>query len=212
MKSDYIFKAIGDAEDQFLERTENASKIKRIPLPWAKWGAAAACACFVVIGAFAIKSFTPSGSEIEVPGASDGIVSSFPSSVSGIYDSPGNGEVLLFTEVQEALHANAGKDSLYFVSIGIYSDKQILEPDSVEVKKELERLTGLGYKVGYATQWTYQGESDQMDITYTAGYFTADQLDHFAANNHYGYAFSFATNGDGTSVNPEQGLDAEPKL
>lgn len=174
MKSDYIFKAIGDAEDQFLEQTENASKIKRIPLPWAKWGAAAACACFVVIGSFAIKSFTPSGSGIEVPGASNGIVSSFPSSVSGIYDSPGNGEVLLFTEVQEALHANAGKDSLYFVSIGIYSDKQILEPDSVEVKKELERLTGLGYKVGYA--------------------------------------FSFATNGDGTPVDPEQGLAAEPRL
>lgn len=38
------------------------------------------------------------------------------------------------------------------------SGKQILEPDSVEVKKELERLTGLGYKVGYATQWTYQGD------------------------------------------------------
>lgn len=97
MKSDHIFKAIGDAEDQFLERTENASKIKRIPLPWAKWGAVAECACFVFIGAFAFKSFTPSGSGIEVPGASDGIVSSFPSSVSGIYDSPGNGEVLLFT-------------------------------------------------------------------------------------------------------------------
>ena len=211
MKSDRIFKAIGDAEDQFLEQTENASKIKRIPLPWAKRGAAVACACFVVIGAIAIKSFTPSGSGIEVPSASDGIVSSFPSSVSGIYDSPGNGEVLLFTEVQEALHANAGKDSLYFVSIGIYSDKQILEPDSVEVKKELARLTGLGYKVGYATQWTYQGESDQMDITYVAGYFTADQLDHFDVDAHYGYAFSFATNGDGTSVDPEQGLDTEPK-
>lgn len=211
MKSDHIFKAIGDAEDQFLERTENASKIKRIPLPWAKWGAAVACACFVVIGAIALKSFTPSGRGVEVPSASDGIVSSFPSSVSGIYDSPENGEVLLFTEVQEALHANAGKDPLYFVSIDIFSDKQMLEPDSVEVKKELARLTGLGYKVGYATQWTYQEESDQINITYVAGYFTADQLDHFAANDHYGYAFTFATNGDGTSVDPAQGLGAEPK-
>lgn len=210
MKSDHIFKAVGEAEDQFLERTENALKIKKISSAWIKWGAAVACVCFVVIGAFTFNSFTSSRNGIEVPGTSDEIVSSFPSSVSGIYDSPGNGEVLLFTEVQEALHANAGKDPLYYVSIGIYSDKQILDPDSTEIKKELERLTGLGYKVGYATQWTYQGESDKTDISYIAGYFTTDQLVHFAANEHYGYAFSFATNGDGSAVDPEQGLDIEP--
>lgn len=211
MKSEHIFKAIRNVDDVLLIRTEKALKSKKKSFYWPKWGATAASVCFVVISAFAFKFYNTAVNKMNVPGASGEIVDSFHSStVSGIYDAPGNGEILTFSEVKEALKANEGKDTLYFVSIDIYSDKQILEPDSAEVKNETERLRGLGLKVGYATQWTYQGDLDRMDITYVAGYFTADQLNNFPASEHYGYAFSFATNGDGSAVDSEQGLNAEP--
>ncbi len=196
MKNDRLFKAIGDVDNALLERAESLSEDKKKKTFWAKWGSVAACICLVALGA-SVADFHNR--------TENGIVGSFPSSqISGIYASPENGDVLLFDEVKAALKENEGKDTVYFVEIVIYSNETPLETDSEDVKNELKRLTKEGYKVCYATQWTYQGDMEKTDIVYTAGYFTAEQLNNFAVNEKYGYAFSFATNGDGSAVDVNQ--------
>lgn len=61
--------------------------------------------------------------------------------------------------------------------------------------------------MGFATGWIYQGEDgERVDMSYVASYFTAEQLAGFPANAEYGYALSFAANGDGSAVSPEQAL------
>ena len=69
--------------------------------------------------------------------------------------------------------------------------------------------------MGYAKYWTYEGKGEQVDKTYVSGYFTSEELESFAANENYGYAFRFAVNGDGSAVSADQGiitdLDSETK-
>lgn len=82
---------------------------------------------------------------------------------SGIYDSPETAKSFYLLKYKSALHANAGKDPLYYVSIGIYSDNRYWS-DSTEIKR-IERLTGLGYKVAaVCNSMDLPGESDKTDI------------------------------------------------
>lgn len=204
MNSSQIYKAIGDADDELLERSEHRAKAKR-PV-WVRWGAAAACLCLVAAGAVALHGQLGP----QAPGAGSAIISSYDGALPGAqYAPPENGKVLYFTEVQAALDANAGKDATYFVAIDLFRDGTVLDAGSSEAQAELKRLTDSGYNAGYATSWTYQGEDDQqVDVPYLAGYFTADQLAGFAGGE-YGYAFSFATNGDGSAVSADQALSAQ---
>ena len=138
------------------------------------------------------------------------IISSAPSGLtSGIYAAPENGETIFHTGVQAALDENGQKDILYFVAIDLFQNKTPLAPESDTAKEELKRLTDCGYKVGYATAWTYQDEWEKVELSYLAGYFTKEQLENFLTSPQFGYAFSFATNGDGSPVDAEQSLATE---
>lgn len=204
MNSNQIYKAIGDADDKLLERSER--KAVRRPV-WIRWGAAAACLCLLAAGSVALHGQRAPVST-ETPSV---VISSYASGQPGsIYAPPENGKTLFFTEVQAALDANTGKDATYFVSVDIYRDGVSLDPAGSEVQAELQRLSENGCQVGFATGWTYQGEDgEKADMSYAAGYFTAEQLERFPASADYGYAFSFATNGDGSAVSPDQTLSSE---
>ena len=205
MNSKQIYRAIGNADDALVERCEDrTSTVRRRQPAWVKWSAAAACLCLVLAGAFSIRQQGP----VAVPGTGS-VISSYEYGQSGsIYAPPENGEALFFPDVNAALDANAG--DTYFVSVDIFQSGVPLDPESSDVQSELKRLTDSGYKVGYATYWTYQGEDmAKTDVPYLAGYFTADQLKTFAANEDYGYAFSFVSNGDGSAVSTDQELTSE---
>lgn len=201
-----LYTAIGAADDALVECCEHKRTWKQ-PV-WIRFGAVAACLCLILTGAFALRGLrTPM--EQDLLGANGGIVCSYEAGQSGsLYAPPDNGKVLLFPEVSAALDANAG--STYFVAVDIYRDRTLLELESSEVQGEIKRLSDNGYRVGLATCWAYQGEDmEQIDSPYLAGYFTAEQLKEFAADSSFGYAFSFAANGDGSNVAPDQELAAE---
>lgn len=217
MKSEKIYKAIGNADDKLMERYESSKKGSP---RWLKLGGGlAACLCLALIGSFVLNGTlpvrTPAGrSSGTVPASASGlykasgtVVESFSSSGStSMYATPDNGKRLIFTEVQGAMKEHAGQDVEYFLAVDIFTDKTPLEAKSDAAKAELKRLTRLGYHIGYAESWTYEGNGKQVIIPYIAGYFTEKELENFVANQTYGYAFRFAQNGDGSPISAEQGI------
>lgn len=209
-QSERLFLAIGNVDDVLLarcEQTQNRSIHKNV---WFKWGFAAACLCLVLAGAFGL--YTHSGQTNGGSATQNGnrVIESYTStpSNSSLYAPPENGTVLLMNGVQETISEHAGQNTLYFLGINFFADGAPLAADSDAVTAELNRLNKLGYQVGYATCWTYEGEGTQRDLRYTAGYFTEQQLLDFAASEQYGYSFHFVTNGDGSPVASDSGIDA----
>lgn len=125
--------------------------------------------------------------------------------VSESYATPSNGETLYVRAVKMALDQYAGKDVKYFVAIDLFSNGTPLDTNSKEVQAEVKRLQELNYDVNVAKAWTYEGNAQKVDYTYVGAYLTADQLQHFKVNSNYGYAFQFASNGDGSPVTGQAG-------
>ena len=207
MKNERLYQAIGNADDESMERYEKSSR-KAKPY-WMKLGAIAACLCFAVVGVLSWNGHF--GTTDQIYKAHGVVIDSFQADSigGGMYATPNNGEKVYFTEVQNALQEHAGQDVTYFVAVDIFLNQAELGAESDEVKAELERLTELGYHVGYSEAWTYQGEGEQVAYSYVSGYFTEKELEEFAANESYGYTFSFATNGDGSTVPGDQGISAK---
>ena len=205
MKSERIYSAIGAAEDELLLRLEGIKNEKNIS--WLKWGAIAACFCFVIIGAVIINNIYHAGQDLPADGM---VISSYEmpgASSTGSYVVPECGTWFYFVDVSAALEEYAGQKVTYLLAFDIFPDKGTsFKNISDEMKAELERLTGLGYEVGYIETWTYQGQGERVYYNVAAGYFTAEQLESFPASPDYGYAFYFITNGDGIPVDAQQGL------
>ncbi|MDQ1236973.1 hypothetical protein QE450_004471 [Paenibacillus sp. SORGH_AS306] len=127
------------------------------------------------------------------------------SMVSESYATPTNGEKLYVRAVKMALDQHAGQDVKYFVAIDLFSNGTPLATNSKEVQAEVKRLQGLNYDIDFAKAWTYEGNLQKVDYTYVGAYLTADQLQQFKANTNYGYAFQFASNGDGSPVQGKAG-------
>ncbi|CCZ61930.1 hypothetical protein [Hungatella hathewayi] len=202
-KSERIFEAVGNADEELLERCEAHKGKHTRHTRWVKWGASAACVCLLAVGGITFKNSLTGGSNPTI------ISSDTSGMASGIYAAPENGETIFQTGIQSALDEGNKDNTLYFVAIDLFQDKTPLNPGSDAAQTELKRLEGYGYKVGYATAWTYQGNWEKVDLHYLAGYFTKEQLEDFEASPSFGYSFSFATNGDGTPVDAEQPLSPE---
>ena len=202
-KCERIFEAIGNADEELLEHCDLKKRKNIWNSLWVKWAAVAACMCLLAVGGLTFRNLL-------IKESRPIIISSAPSGLtSGIYAAPENGETIFHTGVQAALDENGQKDILYFVAIDLFQNKTPLAPESDTAKEELKRLTDCGYKVGYATAWTYQDEWEKVELSYLAGYFTKEQLENFLTSPQFGYAFSFATNGDGSPVDAEQSLATE---
>lgn len=209
MKSEKIFMALGNVDDELINRYYEEIKKKKRQNIGIKYGAMVACFCIIVISFFANniysgKSKLNMGQTYKPNGV---IVSDFPSNTSTSYVSPPqNGKHLFFAEVENALKENAGKNVTYFLAVDVFSNSKELAINSKELTEELQRLAKLGYHVGYAEAWTYQGKDEKVPFTYVAGYFTAKELQSFIASQDYGYTFRFVKNGDGSPVSPDQGI------
>ncbi len=204
MKSERLYSAIGAADDELLIRLEGTKNEKNIS--WLKWSALAACFCFVIIGALMVKSIYYTE---QYPPAEGRVISSYEipgASSAGSYVVPECGTWYYFVDVSAAIEKYAGQEVTYLLAFDIFPKDEALINNSNEMKAELERLTGLGYEVGYIETWTYQGQGEQVYYYIAAGYFTAEQLENFPASSDYGYAFRFITNGDGSPVDAQQGL------
>ncbi len=110
------------------------------------------------------------------------------------YAAPDKGEYFYFHELEEAMKAYAGQAVEYYVAIDVFGEctnaqgetvYEVLtysEADSDEqtsqMIKEYERLLAEGYRVII--------EENEL-----RGYFTEDELNAFAVNSEYGYAFRF---------------------
>lgn len=206
MNSEQLYRAIGQIDDELLTRYEARRQPKSTY--WLKWSSAVAFAAAAVIIAFMATSvwneqnpiYTASGTVIQSETIPSGGIPS------DSYATPENGTTFYSPEVQQALKKYAGQDVKYFVAIDLFANMNPVEYNSPQAQAELQRLTALNYNVGYATAWTYQGNQQKVDSSYIAGYLTADQLKNFVADSHYGYGFRFATNGDGTPVDADQGI------
>lgn len=121
------------------------------------------------------------------------------------YAAPANNEKVYFTGVKQALEKYANQDVKYFVAIDLFANSTPVDVNSKEAQAEIKRLKALNYDVDVAKAWTYEGDLQKVDYKYVGAYLTADQLKNFKTSDKYGYAFSFATNGDGSSVTAKAG-------
>ncbi|MBE5877273.1 MAG: hypothetical protein E7290_10360 [Lachnospiraceae bacterium] len=110
------------------------------------------------------------------------------------YAVPGKGEYFYFYELEEAMKEYAGQAVEYYVAIDVFGDCTNAQGETVyealtysqdgydeqtsQIMKEYERLLAEGYRVII--------EEDEL-----RGYFTEDELNAFAVNSEYGYAFRF---------------------
>lgn len=211
MNSEQLYRAIGQIDDELLTRYEARSVIR--PSRWLKWSSAVAFAAAAVIISFMATNlwtqqehiYTASGTVIESASNLPGGI------ISDSYAAPANGEKVFSNEVQQALARYSDQDLKYFVAIDLFANRNPVASNSKEVQAELERLTALNYKVGYAKAWSYQGNQEKVEYSYVAGYLTADQLKNFAADYKYGYGFRFALNGDGSPVSSDKGINIDFK-
>lgn len=201
MNIEILLDMIGQIDEKYIE--EAAPRTKIIKKYWMKWAALAACLGLAAAGIF-VAATQDSGNNFITQGQiiyghSNGQIST------GSYVAPpADGTILFFVDVKSALEEYDEKKMTYFLAVDIFSDTAMISPDSTEMQIELQRLLNLGYKIGTAERWTYYGDGDKVYQTYIAGYFTAEELKNFAANEKYGYAFQFARNGDGSPVLPEE--------
>lgn len=228
MKGERIYMALDNINDELLERYEEGTKCEKKRDIGIRYGAIAACLCIVMTGIFAFHLYlgengigAAQGGNKVIPNGTTGnysssagqvykadgtVVSSFASNLSSSYGPPQNGTWFYFAEATDALKEYAGKDVTYFLAVDIFANSKPLDVNSEKLTAELKRLSKQGYHVGYAEAWTYQGEGEKVPYTYVAGYFTAEELQSFKASKDLGYAFRFATNGDGSSVSSDQGI------
>lgn len=223
-KAEQLYEAIGEADDELLERLErvlalrqsaNGEKASTATVGKKRrtlWSAAAAslivaaAALLLVVngGLFDLgKSavYTASGPVVNRP-AGDLPGGSAP----GMTAAPQNGETAYDEAVRAAIENNADPQTEYFVAIDLFAGGVPLEADSAEAKSELKRLRDLGLNVGYAEAWTYEGAGEQKPYRYAAGFLAARQLEQLRPSDAFGYALRFATNGDGTPVPSENGI------
>ena len=209
MKGEKIFLALNNIDDELLNGYYEKILYKRKKTNKLKFIAMASCICIIVISILSVNPQLRKNSlDIEYRYIPDGIVvADFPtnSTTSYVSRSP-NGSKLLYVEVENALKGYAGRNVTYFLAVDITSNTKELSIRSEELSTELQRLTKLGYHLGYSEAWEYQGEDEKVAYTYVAGYFTAEELKSFIVNKDYGYAFRFVKNGDGSPVSGEQGI------
>lgn len=212
MKNERIYAAIGAVDEELLDRCEAAEKPNKT-IHWRRWSVLAACLCLVIIGVIIVKN-----SVVSVDAPEDGIV--FNETTDSIYATPEPGTWSYSTEVAAALEEYAGQDVKYYLMFDISSDSNSTcvptSRNSADIEAELKRLTDLGYDVEYTEKWTYgygiipeDKEPQEYEKVYykvAAGYFTAEQLENFAASPDYGYFFDFIINGDGSPVEEEEGI------
>ncbi|MEJ8305726.1 S-layer homology domain-containing protein [Saccharibacillus sacchari] len=129
---------------------------------------------------------------------------------SGSYASPANGKFFSTGSVNRAIEEKSGKAAKFQVSVTLFENGAPIDPQSAKGKAELKRLQSLGYEIGYAKAWTYAGNLQKAEYTYISGTFTAEQLQAFKASTAYGYAFDFASNGDGSAVTSQNGAVTAP--
>jgi len=214
-----LYQAIGEVDDELLERMEQAmaeqptgradrNRNKGRLLWQAALSSVLIAAALLLIfndGLFnrdGNVTYTASGPVV------DRAIGNEPSSS---VVTPGNGQIVYFDSVRHAFETNKDSRTKYFVAIDLFADDMPLNVGSFDTHRELKRLQELGLQVGYAESWTYQGEGGQVDYLYAAGLLTAEQLKNFPASSEYGYAFRFATNADGTPVPAENGVRSESK-
>lgn len=122
------------------------------------------------------NNFVPDGSGKKIISSYD--AGGFPSAS---YDTPKNGEFYFSMPLKSAMDKYT--DSvLYRVVVHVFSDREQLSSDSIQVKNECERLSGNGYTVAFET--VFDGESYQYYFTLHAAY---EELMSFKTDENYGY-------------------------
>lgn len=97
------------------------------------------------------------------------------------YAVPENGKFYFSVPLRHAMDAY-GDRVKYRVVVDVFTDRELLSPDSSQVQDERERLSDNGYIVAYETY--FDGESNHNYFTLHATY---EELISFQANAGYGY-------------------------
>ena len=111
------------------------------------------------------------------------MISSFPEAGVGCYIAPKNGEDVISIALNQAME-NYGDSVIYQVALAFLKDEKILTKQSeVDLEKEQERLSDLGYIVALET-FTDSDGSASLCLSLHA---KADQIKNFKPSDEYGY-------------------------
>ena len=175
----------------------------RRPITARRSAAAFACLAVILLGALTVLRLLPNNvtpitdASRNLSNVVDG--SDYAQETSK-YITPSPGSCLYFVEVQEAMEEYTGTDTMLFLAIDIFPGEGQAEVKEEELQAEADRLSALGYRIGYSKSWTYRDQGEKVPYTYLSGLFTVEELETFQASPDYGYAFHFAHTGDGDPV------------
>lgn len=190
MKKEQFSDMMNNIDDELIVNAKETRKTAR-KVSWKQISAIAACFCLILSAIIVIPLLN----------SNNGIISNYGGvSAGSMYRTPYPGECLFFSEVEKAREKYAGKDVKFLLAFDIFNDGDTEITDE-ELKTEYQRLTDLGYKLYYIEDhWTYRGGGVKEHIPIVVGLFTEEELNNFAVNEKYGYAFKFERNGDGSSI------------
>ena len=139
------------------------------------------------------------------PSAPQRVITHFTTDAAPSYAAPENGQYFCFLEVEEARKEYENQNVGFLLIFDLFAKETdgegYREISDKELGEEYQRLSKEGYDFYQVRYWEYEG-SDALKVQRSAiaVILTEEQLRQFHPNPHYGYAFRFITNGDGSGV------------
>ena len=139
------------------------------------------------------------------PSTSQRVITQFATDTAACYSAPENGQYFCFVEVEAARREYANQSVGFLLTFDLFAretdSKSNRNISAEEMQEEYQRLSNEGYDFYQVRYWEYEG-SDALNVQRSAiaVILTEEQLQQFHPNPHYGYAFRFITNGDGSGV------------
>lgn len=209
MRKNRISEAMQNINTKYIDEANEYMQSPKVVYhnSWMKWAAIAACFCITVAIIVAIPNLFHNSSdydnkdnELLAVEQNDTIIVDFESNADVSYSTPNPGEYFCFIEVDEARKEYEGKNVSYLLAFDLFkAGGESITTE--ELKEEYQRLSDLGYKLYYVEDhWTYYGDNQKKYCPVVVGLFTDEELNNFKANEKYGYAFHFETNGDSSPI------------
>lgn len=126
-----LYKGFNEVDDDILERSETASRSKKKPV-WLKWGAIAACLCFVA--RIAIPVLSPRGG----PGSKDPVGDVAPFFLNGCYyETVDDPEILAIYGLPEKITPDLAGDHVAYIDVNYDEGFASFEATPVQTDNEV---------------------------------------------------------------------------
>lgn len=194
MKSEDLFLAFGEIDEEYLEESERYRKRKPRSGRW--WFGLAACICVAAVGAGSF--FYQSAQNLSTSASSK--LTAFDTTETEEFSAaeavPAPGETVIDAALQDALDTSEDNDTFYILFAFYDSSGNLLTEE--DTQKELQSLASQGYDIVTAV---YTDPNTAENIKVSVGRLDAGQIRSFSSPEQIGTSLSLLT--DSTGAIPE---------